>query len=59
MSKELKIVYGPFGFNVHYEGGGQVPDGLRGYYTSRPLAERAIAAYNKTKRVRKNASSVK
>ncbi len=53
MSKELQVKQGPYGFFVHYEGGGQLPKELGGYYTSKAIAQAAIAAYIPKKRVRK------
>lgn len=53
MSKELQVKQGPYGFFVHYEGGGQLPKELGGYYTSKAIAQSAIAAYIPKKRVRK------
>ncbi len=53
MSKELQVKQGPYGFFVHYEGGGQLPKELSGYYTSKAIAQAAIAAYIPKKRVRK------
>lgn len=47
MSKELQTKYGPFGWSIYYEGGGQVPDTLSGLYTSEELALYAIKGYKK------------
>ena len=54
MTKQLQVKQGPYGFFVHYEGGGQMPKELSGYYTSKTRAESAIAADIPKKRVRKS-----
>jgi hypothetical protein len=54
MTKQLQVKQGPYGFFVHYEGGGQMPKELGGYYTSKARAQAAIAAYIPKKRVRKS-----
>lgn len=51
--KELKVMQGPYGFYIKYEGGGQLPDMLSGYYTGIRDAHDAIKAYETIKRVRK------
>jgi len=53
MRKEIQVKQGPYGFFVQYEGGGQLPKELSGYYTSKAIAQAAIAAYIPKKRVRK------
>jgi len=53
MSKQLQVKQGPYGFFVQYEGGGQLPKELSGYYTSKAIAQAAIADYIPKKRVRK------
>lgn len=49
MSKQLLTKYGPFGWSVYYEGGGQLPDALVGYYTSQELALYAIERHKESK----------
>jgi len=51
--KELKVMQGPYGFYIKYEGGGQLPDMLSGYYTGIKDANDAIESYKAIKRVRK------
>lgn len=51
--KELKVMQGPYGFYIKYEGGGQLPDMLSGYYTGIQNANEAIQAYKAIKRERK------
>ena len=59
MSKDLRIDYGPYGFEVKYNGGGQRPESLTGYFTSPAEAQKAIDAYLTTKkpRAKKNGTS--
>jgi hypothetical protein len=51
--KDLKVMQGPYGFYIKYEGGGKLPDMLSGYYTGIKDANDAIEAYKAIKRVRK------
>ena len=51
--KELKVIQGPYGFYIKYEGGGQLPGMLSGYYTGIEDANDAIKAYKAIKQVRK------
>lgn len=56
--KELKVRYSvsrPNAYEVYYEGGGEVPDVLKGGYTSPALAQKAIDFYlqAKPKKVKK------
>jgi hypothetical protein len=53
MNKKLTTKQDAYGYTVYYEGGGQVPKELSGRYTSKTLAEAAIATYIPKKRVRK------
>lgn len=57
MEKEFKVRYSktrPNAYEVYLEGGGEVPQVLTGAYTSPGVAERAIAHYLDTRRVRKS-----
>tara|TARA_R110000737_G_scaffold83545_1_gene115990 strand:- start:2120 stop:2317 length:198 start_codon:yes stop_codon:yes gene_type:complete len=51
--KELKVMQGPYGFYIKYEGGGQLPDMLSGFYTGIKEANDAVKAYKEIKKVRK------
>ena len=51
--KELKAMQGPYGFYIKYEGGGQLPDMLSGFYTGIKEANDAVKAYKEIKKVRK------
>jgi hypothetical protein len=54
MTKNLRIEYGPYGFEVKYNGGGQRPESLTGYFTSSVEAQRAIDSYLLIKKPRAN-----
>jgi hypothetical protein len=50
MKKELLIKRNDKGmFFIQYEGGGQLPDGLKGLYTKHRAAEAAVTAYKAEK----------
>jgi len=48
--KELKVMQGPYGFYIKYEGGGQLPDMLSGFYTGIKEANDAVDRYKAIKR---------
>ena len=59
MVKELKIRYKkPNGFEIYYEGGGEVPEVLQGSWTDRGKAQIAIDKYLLTRPVRKTTKKV-
>lgn len=52
MSKELKVRYVPSEnlFEIYYEGGGGIPDALKGYYTTTAAAQENIKLFQATVR---------
>lgn len=53
MSKELIAYTDGFLVRIRFDGGGEVPEDLKGLYTSKLNAQEAIDAYLSTRRVRK------
>lgn len=46
-----------YGYTISWEGGGEVPELLSGYFTSPVEANKAIAEYLRTRRTPKNAKT--
>lgn len=56
MSKEMKLITKGNLYALQWEGGGEMPKALLGYYTSQKEAENARDAYLATRKPRRSAS---
>jgi hypothetical protein len=55
--KEPVLNMSGYGYTISWEGGGEVPELLSGYFTSPVEANKAIAEYLRTRRTPKNAKT--